>query len=85
MKMDGSVFEEKSSFKMLPISFSPKLYWDSCIVSIAKTGTKKWSFICSMKYLSRRLVFISINLQCGLSWNTVVISGLVSLAATETY
>ena len=27
VKMDGSVLEEKSSFKMLGLTFSVKLYW----------------------------------------------------------
>ena len=35
VKMDGSVLEEKSSFKMLGFSFSSKLDWGSYIISIA--------------------------------------------------
>ena len=38
MKMDGSALEEKSSFKMLGLTFSSKLDWGSYIVSIAKTA-----------------------------------------------
>ena len=38
VKMDGSVLEEKSSFKMLGLTFSSKLDWDSYIISIAKTA-----------------------------------------------
>ena len=41
VKKDGSVLEEKSSFKMLGFSFSSKLDWGSCIISIAKTGSSK--------------------------------------------
>ena len=41
VKMDGSVLEEKSSFKMLGLTFSSKLDWGSCIISIAKTASKK--------------------------------------------
>ena len=41
VKMDGSVLEEKSSFKMLGLTFSSKLDWDSHIISIAKTASKK--------------------------------------------
>ena len=37
LKMDGSVLEEKSSFKMLGLTFSSKLDWGSYITSIAKT------------------------------------------------
>ena len=40
-KMDGSTLEEKSSFKMLGLTFSSKLDWGSYIISIAKTGSKK--------------------------------------------
>ena len=53
MKMDGSVFEEKSSFKMLGLTFSSKLDWGSYIISIAKTASKKiGALIRSMKFLS---------------------------------
>ena len=38
---DGSVLEEKSSFKMLELIFSSKLDWDSYIISIAKTASNK--------------------------------------------
>ena len=41
MKMDGSVLEEKTSFKMLGLTFCSKLDWGSYIVSIAKTASKK--------------------------------------------
>ena len=41
MKMDGSVLEEKTSFKMLGLTFSSKLVWDSYIVSIAKLPPRK--------------------------------------------
>ena len=41
VKMDGSVLEEKSSFRMLGLTFSSKLDWGSYIISIAKTAPKK--------------------------------------------
>ena len=41
VKMNGSVLEEKSSFKMLWLIFSSKLDWGSYIISIAKTTSKK--------------------------------------------
>ena len=41
VKMDGSVLEEISSFKMLGVTFSSKLDWSSYIISIAKTASKK--------------------------------------------
>ena len=53
MKMDGSVLEEKSSFKMLALTFSSKLGWGSYIISIAITASKKiGALIRSMKFLS---------------------------------
>ena len=39
--MDGFVLEEKSSFKMLGLTFSSKLDWFSYIISIARTTSKK--------------------------------------------
>ena len=51
--MGGCVFEEKSSFKMLGLTFSSKLDWGSYIISIAKTTSKNiGTLICSMKFLS---------------------------------
>ena len=41
VKMDGSVLEEKSYFKLLGLTFSSKLDWDSYIISFAKTASKK--------------------------------------------
>ena len=53
VKMDGSVLEEKTSFKMLVLNFSSKLDWGSYIVSIVKTASKKiGTLIRSMKFLS---------------------------------
>ena len=53
VKIDGSVLEEKLSFKMLGLTFSSKLDWGSYIISIAKTASKKiGALIRSMKFLS---------------------------------
>ena len=53
VKMEGSVLEEKTSFKMLVLTFSSKLDWGSYIVSVAKTASKKiGALILSMKFLS---------------------------------
>ena len=53
VKIDGSVLEEKSSFKMLELTFSSKLDWGSYIISIAKSASKKiGALIHSMKFLS---------------------------------
>ena len=83
LKMDGSDIEDKSSFRMLGLVFSSKLDWGSCIISIAKTGSKKvGAIIHSMKIFLLRLLCISINLPYTHIWNTVVTSGLVPLVAT---
>ena len=48
MKIDESVLEEKSYFKMLGLTFSSKLDWGSYIISFAKTASKKiGALICS--------------------------------------
>ena len=53
VKIVGSILEEKSSFKMLELTFSSKLDWGSYIISIAKTASKKiGALIHSMKFLS---------------------------------
>ena len=56
IKMDGSVLEEKSSFKMLGLTFSFKLDCGSYIISIAKTVPKKiGAMIRSMKSFSSQV------------------------------
>ena len=51
--MDGSVLEDRSSFKMMGLTLSSKLVWGSYIISIAKSASKKiGDFIHSMKFLS---------------------------------
>ena len=53
VKRDGSVLGEKSSFKVLGLTFSSKLDWGSYTISIAKTASKKiGALIRSMKFLS---------------------------------
>ena len=53
VKMDGSVLKEKSSFKMLGLTFPSKLDWSSYIISIAKTSSKKTgALIRAMKFFS---------------------------------
>ena len=50
VKMNGSVLEEKSSCKMLVLTFSSKLDWSSYI--IAKTASKNiGALIRSMKFI----------------------------------
>ena len=53
VKMNGSILEEKSSFKMLGLTFSSKLDWGCYIISIAENTSKKiGALIRSMKFLS---------------------------------
>ena len=53
VKMDGSVVEKKSFFKMLGLTFPSKLDWGSYIISIVKTASKKFGALThSMKFLS---------------------------------
>ena len=53
VKMDESVLEEKSSFKMLGLIFSSKLDWGSYIMPYAKSVFIKIRvLIFSMKFLS---------------------------------
>ena len=83
VKIDGSVLEEKSSFKMLESTFSSKLDWSSYIISIAKTASKNiGASIHSVKFFLQRLLCISINPPYAHILNTVVTSGLVPLVAT---
>ena len=59
VKKDGSVLEEKSSFKTLGLTFSSKLDWGSYIASIAKTASKKTgALICFVKFVSPEVATI---------------------------
>ena len=83
--MDGSVLEEKSSFKMLGLPFSSKLDWGSYIIPIARIASKKiGALICSSFFLLR-LFCISINLPYTHAWNTVAMSGLTVLVTIWNY
>ena len=63
MKIDVSVLKEKSSFKMLGLTFSSKLSWGSYIFSIAETASKKiGALIRSMNFLSPAVALHPINL-----------------------
>ena len=76
VKMGGSILEEKSSFKMLQLTFSSKLDWGSYSISIAKTASKKiGALICSMKLLSPEVALYLCKSTIWNVWNTVVTSG----------
>ena len=62
VKIDGSVLEKISSFKILGLTVSSKLDWSSFITSIARTVSKKiGALIRSMKFFFLRLLCISVN------------------------
>ena len=82
VKVNGSVLQEKSSFKRLRLHFFSKLDWGSCI---AKTNPRKlepWFVLWSIFLL--RLLFVSINQPYCLVWN-FVIARLVLLVAIWIY
>ena len=85
VKMDGSVLEEKSSFKMLGLTFSSKLDWGSYIISVAKSVSKKIeALIRSMKFLSPEVVLYlyKSTVRPCMGYCCHVWSGLVLLVAT---
>ena len=83
VKMDGSALEEKTSFKMLGLTFSSKLDWGSYIVSIAKTASKKnGAFIRSMKFLSPEVALHLYKSTIRPYMEYCCHSGLVVLVAT---
>ena len=80
LKMDSSVLEEKS-FTMQALAFSSKLTLTLSL--LLKLPPRKLDPLFILwDFLLPRLLFISVNLPCGHVWITVVMSGLVLLAAT---
>ena len=79
--MDGSVPEEKSSFKMLELTFSSKLESSLTLSLVLKLSKKIGASIRSMKFISPE-VALYLYQSTSLVWNTVIMSGLVLLAAT---
>ena len=83
VKMDGSLLEEKSSFKVLGLTSCSKLDCGSYIISIVKTASKKVRvFIRTMKFLSLEVALYLYKSTIHHVWNTVVTSGLVPVVAT---
>ena len=85
VKIYGSILEEKSSFKMLGLTFPSKLDWGSYIISVAKTTPLEngsldslyevsfsWRFSC----LSINTVMHGILLAC-LGWCSYLLLGIV--------
>ena len=83
MKMDGSVCEEKSSFKILGLTFLSILDCGPYIISIAKSTSKKTgALILSIKFCSPE---VALYLNKSTIWpcmKSVVMSELVLLVAT---
>ena len=79
--MDGSVPEEKSSFKMLELTFSSKLESSLTLSLVLKLSKKIGALIRSMKFISPEGA-LYLYQSTSLVWNTVIMSGLVLLAAT---
>ena len=79
--MDGSVPEEKSSFKMLELTFSSKLESSLTLSLVLKLSKKIGALIRSMKFISPEIA-LYLYQSTSLVWNTVIMSGLVLLAAT---
>ena len=52
VEMDGSVLEDKSSVKMLGLTFSSKLDWGSYMIIIKTASKKIVALIRSLKFLS---------------------------------
>ena len=66
-RMYGSGLEEKSSFKMLGLTFSSKFDWGSYIISIAKSASKKiGALIRFIKFLSPE---VALYLYKSTIWN----------------
>ena len=83
VEIDWSILEEKSNFKILKLSFSSKLDCGSYIISVVKIVSDKIGvLIRSMKFFPPEVGVASLNLPYGLELNTVVMPGLVLLAAT---
>ena len=80
MKMDESVLNEKSSFKILGLTFCCN--WIGVLI-LSLLLKKIGALIHSVKFVSPEVALcISINLPYNHAWNTVVMSGLVLLVGT---
>ena len=83
IKIDASVLDEKSLFKMLGLTFCSKLNLSSHIVLITSTASMMiGASTHSTKFLSSEIVVFSINLPFDPVWNTVNMSMLVLLITT---
>ena len=71
MKVNGLVYEDKSSFKMPGLTLSSKFGWGSYIISIAKIASGKiGALICSLKCLSPEVALYLHKSAIYHTWNT---------------
>ena len=83
VKINGSVLEEKSSFKILGLIFHSKLDLGSYSITIAKTASKKiGALIYSMKFLSHEVALYLYTSTIQPCMEYCCMSGLVPLVAT---
>ena len=79
VKMDGSVLEEKLSFKVVGLTFSSKLDRGSYIISIAKTASKKiGTLIRSMKFPEVALYLYKFTIRLCMEYCCHVLDGVPS-------
>ena len=81
MKKYEYVLEEKSSLKIMGLTFSSKLDWGSYIITIAKTASKKIGALIHFKFLSPEVALFLCKSTILSCLNTVVMSGLVLLVS----
>ena len=81
MKKYEYVLEEKSSLKIMGLTFSSKLDWGSYIIIIAKTASKKIVSLIHYKFLSPEVALFLYKSTIRSCLNTFVISGLVLLVS----
>ena len=73
LKVDWSVLEEKSFFKMLRLAFSSKLDCGFHIIFIAKTASKKLGALIVLQFLSPEVTKHLYKCTIAHAWNAVVI------------
>lgn len=78
VETDGSDVDEKSSSKMLGLSFFCPLEWATYKIVIAKTTSENIRILIGI-FFPLRFCIISINIPSDLEWNILVMSDLVPL------
>ena len=82
VKMDESVLEKRTSFKILGFSFSSKFDCGSYIISVVKSVSCKIGvLIHSIQFFPPEVGLYFYKSTIWPKWNTAVMTGLVLLAA----